>query len=155
MTVLTRSPAWLWGPVAVHMGLTFYFSSLSVLPTPSGLISDKWEHALSFGLLSALVLRALAKERLSGVTLARAAFAAVIATAYGASDEWHQAFVPSRTSELADLVADATGAVAVAAAILGVRYNRAVFAGPFAVRVRPLTSLLHRVNCSWRSTICS
>lgn len=99
------------------MGLTFVFSSMSALPAPAGLISDKWEHSLSFGLLSTLVLRALAGARLNGVTAGRAVAAALIAAAYGASDEWHQAFVPSRSSDVADLVADAAGAAAAAGAV--------------------------------------
>ena len=42
-------------------------------------------------------------------TLALSAF---LATAWGLSDELHQAFVPGRSAEVADLVADAIGALA-------------------------------------------
>ena len=41
----------------------------------------------------------------------------VIAAAYGASDEWHQFFVPGRQSDWHDLAADAAGAAAVAGAL--------------------------------------
>jgi VanZ family protein len=34
----------------------------------------------------------------------------VIATLYGVSDEIHQAFVPLRTPDVRDVIADATGA---------------------------------------------
>jgi VanZ family protein len=37
--------------------------------------------------------------------------AVLIVVAYGGTDEYHQAFVDGRTSELADVVADATGGV--------------------------------------------
>jgi VanZ family protein len=36
----------------------------------------------------------------------------LIATAYGATDEWHQSFVPNRHAEFRDLQADALGACA-------------------------------------------
>ncbi|MEX2043905.1 MAG: VanZ family protein, partial [Opitutus sp.] len=34
----------------------------------------------------------------------------VVAAVFGATDEWHQSFVPGRTSEWADWIADALGA---------------------------------------------
>ena len=41
----------------------------------------------------------------------RAAVLAVLAaSAYGASDEWHQSFVPSRSAEVADWMTDTLGA---------------------------------------------
>jgi VanZ family protein len=42
--------------------------------------------------------------------------AALVAAAYGATDEWHQHFVPGRTMEMADLAADTSGAAAAAVA---------------------------------------
>ena len=45
--------------------------------------------------------------RLSAV----AALAAALAAVYGVSDELHQSFVPGRTADGADVVADAVGAV--------------------------------------------
>ena len=38
--------------------------------------------------------------------------AAELTVLYGASDEWHQMYVPMRTAELHDLIADAIGAFA-------------------------------------------
>jgi VanZ family protein len=35
----------------------------------------------------------------------------VLATLYGFSDEWHQSFVPARTADAADLLADFCGSV--------------------------------------------
>ncbi len=37
--------------------------------------------------------------------------AVLVATAYGVSDEWHQSFVPGRMPSLADVGADAVGAL--------------------------------------------
>ncbi len=44
-----------------------------------------------------------------------------VASAFGASDEWHQSFVPGRSAELADWVADTAGAAC--AAMFYVRWN--------------------------------
>jgi len=41
----------------------------------------------------------------------------LIAAAYGATDELHQYFVPGRQADVADLLADAIGAIAAAGAI--------------------------------------
>ena len=56
------------------------------------------------------------------------ALGAWIATAFGVSDELHQAFVPGRSSDIADVYADAIGAVAgalLAFVVLRVRDARA------------------------------
>ncbi len=46
----------------------------------------------------------------------RAVFGAVLITAaFGAADEWHQRFIPGRSTEFADWMADVSGAVAGAA----------------------------------------
>jgi VanZ family protein len=41
----------------------------------------------------------------------------LLSTAYGATDEAHQYFVPGRHADVADLAADALGALAAAVAI--------------------------------------
>jgi len=44
---------------------------------------------------------------------------------FGAADEWHQAFVPGRSSDLRDLVADVSGAaMGASAAIVLLRRNQ-------------------------------
>lgn len=99
----------LWGPVAACMGLIFAFSSMPSPPMPPG-VSDKLLHAAGYAGLAALSLRATAGGRLGGVAGRSAATAWAIATLYGASDEFHQRFVPGRSAEFADLVADGLGA---------------------------------------------
>ena len=106
----------LWGPVAAHMLLIFALSSVPRLPAPPGGLSDKQAHALAYAVLALLLCRALAGGSLWRVTAGRAALAATLAIAYGATDEWHQSFVPGRESDLADLFADAAGAGLAAAA---------------------------------------
>ena len=52
----------------------------------------------------------VADARIDRLTAARGLAAVVVAVVYGISDEWHQHFVPGRTSDVLDLLADAVGA---------------------------------------------
>jgi VanZ family protein len=93
---------------------TIFWASSRATPFPSlppSLLShDKLLHALAFAVLSALLVGAFAR---GAARVARTlAVAALLATVYGATDEWHQLHVPGRDAELGDLVADAVGAVA-------------------------------------------
>ena len=105
----------LWAPVVLYMAAIFYVSSLSDVSLPSG-VSDVSGHAIAYLGLSIVVVRALAGGSLRRVGYGVAAAAVTITVAYGASDEWHQAFVPGRSMELRDFMADATGALIGAAA---------------------------------------
>jgi VanZ family protein len=101
----------LWLPVVIYMAAIFVVSGIPDPPMPSNVPDVSMHEAAYFG-LTLLIIRAVAKDRWSGVTVATLATAFVIAVAYGASDEWHQSFVPMRHAELRDLVADAIGAFA-------------------------------------------
>lgn len=102
----------LWGPPALYALAIFGLSSLSAPPAPPQQLSDKHVHALAFAGLALMLVRALANARWSDVTVATGVQAAVVAIAYGATDEWHQSFVPGRHAELLDLAADAVGVIA-------------------------------------------
>ena len=70
----------------------------------------KLGHLSEYFILAVLLLRALAaalpaQRRVSGLLCAL-----ILATLYGASDEWHQAFVPSRTASVVDVMIDSCGA---------------------------------------------
>lgn len=108
-----RSHLRVWGPVWAAMALIFAASGVSSVPAAARAVDDALLHGAGYGLLAALLLRALAAARWSGVTGRTALLAAVLATLYGATDELHQWFVPGRSAEWPDLVADATGAAAV------------------------------------------
>jgi VanZ family protein len=103
---------YLWGPVLAHMGLIFVASSRSDTSAVPSVISDKVVHFAVYALLGALILRAVARGRRSGVTWSAVVVSIVIATLYGISDEWHQSFVPNRTADAMDVVADLIGASA-------------------------------------------
>jgi VanZ family protein len=84
---------------------------------PPGGHWDKVLHAGAYAVMSALVTWAMTRGRLREAS-ARALLAGfLIAAAYGATDELHQAFVPGRHSDAFDLIADASGALAAAGAI--------------------------------------
>lgn len=97
------------------MGLIFAASSRSDLDPLPGNVLDKIIHFGVYAVLGALTLRALAGGRLETADWRHVALAALLSTLYGASDEWHQAFVPGRTPDLKDVAADALGASAGAA----------------------------------------
>jgi VanZ family protein len=107
----------LWAPVILHMAIIFGVSSLSKPGRPGGL-SDNSGHFIGYALLSLLLVRALAGGRVHGITWRVVLLAVLGATLYGASDELHQAFVPGRTPDPADIVVDALGASAGAAMCL-------------------------------------
>ncbi len=69
---------------------------------------DKWAHLAAFGLLGFLITHTL--RRAHNLELRRAAPLAILLVAvYGASDEWHQSFVPGRVPSVLDWLADVTG----------------------------------------------
>jgi len=89
------------------MGLIFWAShqpggSLGIELPPG---SDKLIHGGIFGVLGGL----LALARLGPSPRAWVGWAAALCLAWGGLDELHQAFVPGRTPELLDLVADSVG----------------------------------------------
>jgi VanZ family protein len=105
-----------WVPAAAWASVIFWLSSQPVLPSP-GNLNDKQAHALAYGVLASLCLMGLTGwrwRRIAGASLLGAFLMAVL---YGISDEIHQAFVPGRSPEAADVAADAAGAaIALAAA---------------------------------------
>ena len=99
----------LWGPVAVYMLAIFILSSQPDVPLPHGL-TDKQGHSLGYLGLGITITRACIGGLGAPVSLSRGLAAVALSVAYGATDEWHQSFVPGRTADLTDLRADATGA---------------------------------------------
>jgi hypothetical protein len=110
-----RSPVFLWGPVLLQMAVIFGVSSLHNVGRLPGGMSDKVGHTIGYVILGAALLRALARGRLSGVTWVTALVAMVLTTMYGVSDEIHQMFVPGRTADPMDVLADGVGATLAAA----------------------------------------
>lgn len=104
------SRLWAWGPAWACMTLIFAASSVSQPPPEVERLDDGVWHGLVYALLAALMLRGLAAGRWRQVSGRTALLAVALATLYGLTDEWHQSFVPGRTPEVADLIANFTGA---------------------------------------------
>ena len=104
-----------WAPVALYAGTIFY---LSDQPHPQDKlpsflfegVSDKVLHAVEYCILALLCYRAF--RWAGGPVVARQAvlLAIVTASAYGITDEMHQAFIPFRESGWQDWLADTIGA---------------------------------------------
>jgi VanZ family protein len=108
------------------MLVVFHLSSESEpLPAVTTHVGDKLLHLIEYGGLAALVCRALLGEGLGW--LAAAAGAIVAASLYGASDEWHQSFVPMRDADVRDWVADTLGGMAGAIVYVVGRWRRLVW----------------------------
>jgi VanZ family protein len=112
-----RQRLFLWAPPLAYMGLIFHFSSESdPLPALTTTVWDKALHFVEYGGLGVLLCRAFTGE---GLGLIIAAISAVIvASLYGASDEWHQLFTPGRSSDVYDWLTDTIGGGLGAAAYL-------------------------------------
>ena len=90
-----------WGPPAAWAALVFTVSSFPVRVPGGGVPGlDKLAHLGVYLVLGLLLARALPHGPWIAVALG---------WAYGASDEVHQMFVPGRSPDVADWVADAVG----------------------------------------------
>lgn len=107
---MSRRAAWL--PVAGWCLLIFALSAFP-LRVGTGAIpgGDKAAHVGEYAVLGFLLARALRATRPGPGGGAIVATAALLGTLYGASDEFHQSFVPERTATLGDLAADAAGSL--------------------------------------------
>jgi hypothetical protein len=81
---------------------------ISFLPEFLANNPDKIAHAIMYGILGWLSLRAVARGANVAFPLA-AILAFFIASTYGATDEFHQMFVPKRSSTVGDWIADSIG----------------------------------------------
>jgi VanZ family protein len=86
-------------------------------------VPDWVSHVTVYVILSLLICRALAGRFLGPLSAREAVLAAVLATAYGVSDEYHQSFVPGRDASARDVASDFAGAAlgAVACRLAGAR----------------------------------
>jgi VanZ family protein len=124
-TVLLRLPAPL-----IAAGIWF-LSSQSTLPKPKGIFGyDKLQHLLAYMALAGAAGLWVSPEKWRRRRLLVLGLVAVVASAYGVTDELHQHFVPGRNCNVWDWIADTAGSVIGAAIAAGT----AVLAGRFRRR---------------------
>jgi VanZ like family len=100
------------GPAILMMALIYVASDMPGVELPQGggvrLMARKAGHVLGYALLGLALLHALVPK---GAAPLRAAVIAVgLAAAYGATDEFHQSFIPGRGPAATDVLIDAVGA---------------------------------------------
>ena len=105
------------GATIAWMGLIFYLSSLSSdeFPEVPTAWFDAWvdelAHIFLYGVLAALSASSLWGWN-PGYQIRWALIAAIAATLYGISDEFHQSFVAGRAASTGDVVVDGLAAIA-------------------------------------------
>jgi VanZ family protein len=117
--VIPRKTLW---PLLVAATI-FLASSRSSVAAPGISNIDKIAHFSVYGLLATLLVRLGHGPR-------AVAFALLAASLYGASDELHQAFVPGRSSEVGDWIADTAGAALAITLYAGWPWYRARLEAP-------------------------
>jgi VanZ family protein len=98
------------------MAMLFGLSSLSTLPSPPEGFSFYDVHIAAYAGLAAVTARATGKG-LRAVSWRAVLGAILISSLYGVSDEYHQLFVPGRSFDVLDMVADAIGSIVGASAV--------------------------------------
>jgi VanZ family protein len=122
-------------PVILFSMLIYFVSSLSAPPAPTYPFEwgDKINHAGAYGIMMILALRATRWLMPRSPLAAQIAVALLYCMLYGGSDEIHQAFVPNRSSDIFDWIADTVGAllaIAFALPVLRTKVGRILFGSP-------------------------
>lgn len=108
-----------WLPVVAYTGLIWWLSSQTIdFPLHRIPFRDKGVHFLEYGFLALMMAHAVSVSWPG----ARYGLAAAwwLTVSLGLTDELHQAYVPGRSADVYDLVADACGALAAMAFYAGV-----------------------------------
>lgn len=108
-------------PVLIWMVIIFALSSIpgSTLAPIEFPYAHLIAHTLLYGMLYYLCYRAMRYQHYSKfVSGFSVGIALLLVALYGASDEYHQSFVPGRTEELKDLLIDLAAALVVLVAVM-------------------------------------
>jgi VanZ family protein len=101
-----------WGPAVLIMAIIFFASATPGSDLPKfgswDFLAKKGGHMFGYALLALAYLRAIGGKMGSRTQLLSSLALAIL---YACSDEWHQRFIPGRTSSITDVLIDATGAV--------------------------------------------
>ena len=103
--------AWFQLPAIAWAAAIFIQSSMSYIDTPDlGFdLQDKLFHGIEYAIFGFLLRRALLFQKNQFIQKNVSWLTILIGGAYAISDEIHQLFVPGRSSEINDAIADITG----------------------------------------------
>jgi VanZ family protein len=96
------------GLAAIYLGGMFLLTHVPASNSSQAGGADKLVHALLYAGLAVLLCAAVSLFRRPSVAVALGVV--LVVAVYGALDEWTQTFVPSRTADFWDWVADVVGA---------------------------------------------
>lgn len=99
-----------WLPFACWAALVLTLTSIPNPNVPTIPGGDKVAHAIMYGVLGALAAYALHGVRRPILVHGMALLGIAL---FAALDEWHQRFIPGRSADLADWMADVVGAALV------------------------------------------
>jgi len=99
-----------WAPAAAQMAAIFLFSSFPRLPSLPGGLTSYTGHFIGYAVLGVFAIRGFAQARWAGVSSGTAWRALLLSSVYGATDEFHQSFVPGRSPTVSDWCTDTIGA---------------------------------------------
>jgi VanZ family protein len=113
--MLFRQPWYRFVPMLSVMGIIFFLShqpgDTVVLPDLPNI--DKLLHSLVYGTLAAVTLYAIPEKTIRRYPWRSSVSVVLFCLLYGCSDEWHQSFIPGRSSSGWDIAADTLGAVVI------------------------------------------
>jgi VanZ family protein len=100
-----------YGPLVLYAVLIFVVSSIPKLPSPDiGIVFiDKIAHFLEYAVLVVLALRAFSRPPISAGGYRLYLIGMLAALVYAVADEYHQSYVPGRTADWYDVLADSLG----------------------------------------------
>ncbi len=101
-----------WFPILIYCLLIFIQSSYpSIKSVPELPYIDKVLHFFAYALLGALFLRAFKTTRIKNKLKLILILSVLLSSLYGISDEIHQYFVPYRSADHMDVLADMLGGI--------------------------------------------
>ena len=100
-----------WLPAVACATLIFWFSGQSSVPALVEGVPDEVGHSIGYLIFSLTLVWGATSGLSKELAVSAAVLLWVVAAAYGMSDEFHQSYVSGRTPSLADLLADAIGAL--------------------------------------------
>ena len=111
-----------WLPATVWALAIFGFSAIPGSAIPSAVsVFSPIAHFTEYAVLASLLVFGAGHRRL---TVSLALLVLLACSVYGASDEFHQSFVPGRTPDPVDWATDTAGAGLAIGAVLAVRRRR-------------------------------